>query len=266
MRVMKPIHWTALVVGCIAAFVEGLSNVDDIAHKVGTLYDPGVFAAAITSVGAAVLLAFTLKAFNQKHIMVGTGLALTLIVTAGYTVSTTLNRTSSARQVALAKIFEKDPQWQQKFKIVTSLSERTAWECGQGAGLKCNNNRSAMILAQGQLQDRQNELDAMGQQVKWLLTPLVKLDVDTAGKIQPLFLPVALFLLAMMCVAFGANGEYVKSEFDTALSGREAVEDKAKRFIAEYKKANGVVPPVSTVQKVVDIKEWQARTLVKKFG
>ena len=266
MRVLKPIHWIALGVGCVAAFVEGLSNIDDIAHKVGTLYDPGVFAAAITSIGAAVLLAFTLKAFNQKHIMVGAGLALTLIVTAAYTVSTTLNRTSSARQAALTKVVEKDLQWLQIFKIVGSLSERTAWECGQGAGVKCNNNRTALILAQGQLQSRQDELDAMGQQVRWLLTPIVKLDTDTAGRIQPLFLPVALFLLAMMCVAFGANGEYVKPEFDTALSGRDAVEDKAKRFIAEYKKTHGVNPPVSTVQKVVDIKEWQARTLVKKFG
>jgi hypothetical protein len=268
MRIKRNIHWVALFVGVLAAFVEGLSNVDDIAHKVGTLYDPGVFAAAVTSIGAAVLLAFTIKSFQQKHFFVGFGLALTLVFTAAYTMSTTLNRTSDARQKSLAKVYEADGQWQQLFKAYKATSDRQAWECGQGAGVKCNNNTAAAILALDQVRKRQSELDAMGQQVQWMLSLVgINTSVETAGRIQPLFLPLALFLLGMMCIAFGENGEWVEPEFDTKLVGREAIEDKVKRFIEAYKTANnGATPPVSQVQKVANIKEWQARTLVKKYA
>lgn len=267
MWVKRPIHWTALVVGIVGAFVEGLSNVDHIQKQVGSLYDPGVFAAAITSVGAAVLLAFTIKSFSQKHLMVGAGLLVTLIFTAGYTVSTTLTRTSEARHKALQITFQKDAQWNEMFRLYQSLAARASSECGLGAGPKCQANSSHMYLQQGKLKERETELDAMGQQVAWMLSPFVTVSVETAGRIQPMFLPMALFLLAMFCVAFGERGEWVEPEFDTALQGRDAIEDKARRYIEAYKQANGgKAPPVTQVQKVVDIKEWQARTLVKRYG
>lgn len=267
MRVKRPIHWIALCIGVIAAAVEGLSNVEDIAHKIGYYNDPAVFAAAITSIGAAVLLAFTIKAINQKHFFVASGLFVTLIATAGYTMSTTLNRTADARQKALSKIYEADAQYQQLSKLYKSVSERTAWECGQGAGPKCQNNKDAMIKARSDLILRENSLDAMGNQVQWMLSTIgVRMDVDTAGKIQPLFLPISLFLLGMMCIAFGENGEYVEPEFDTTLTGNAAVEDKVKRFIIQYRTVNGTTPPVSQILKVADIKEWKARTLLKKHG
>lgn len=268
MRIKRNIHWVALFVGILAAFVEGISNIEDISHKVGTLYDPGVFAAAVTSIGAAVLLAFTIKAFQQRHFLVGVGLVLTLLFTAGYTISTTLTRTAETRQKALTKTFESDAQWKQLFNVYKQTSDRQASECGMGAGPKCLNNSTAAILALGAMKKRQDELDAMGQQVKWMFALVkVEMDVDTAGRIQPMFLPIALFLLGMMCIAFGENGEWVNPEFDTKLIGREAVEDKVRRYIEAYKSANGgSPPPISQVQKVADIKEWQARTLVKKFA
>lgn len=264
MWVKRPIHWIALVVGITGAFVEGLSNIDDIAKKVGSLYDPGVFAAAITSVGAAVLLAFVIRAFSQKHLLVGIGLLTALIFTAGYTVSTTLTRTSEARAKALNLVFQKDAQYQELFKVYSALAARSASECGVGAGPKCQANREALYLSQGKLKERETELDAMGQQVKWMLSPFIDVSVETAGRIQPMFLPMALFLLSMFCVAFGERGEWQKPEFDVGLKGKEAEDDKAARYIASYKAAHGKLPPAAEVSKVASISEWRARKALDK--
>lgn len=262
----RNIHYIALAVGGLGALVEGVSNVDHIAKQTGTLFDPGVMAAAITSIGAAVLLAFTIKAFSQKHVFVGVGLALTLCFTAWYTTSTTLMRTSEARHAALQKIYEKDMFWREMAANVKALSTRTADECGKGAGRLCENNRNAMYLAMGKLEEQQEKLDVMGQQVKWMLSPFVNVSVDTAGRIQPMFLPMALFLLSMFCIAFGERGEWAPPEFDTQLTGKEAELDKARRYIEAYEKNNGVKPAPAAVAKVLQISEFRAKNVMKKVG
>lgn len=262
--VKKPIHHTALVVGIIAACVEGLSNIDHIAKQVGTLYDPGVFAAAITSLGAAVLLAFSIKAFNQKHFGVGIGLAICLAFTAAYTMSTTLTRTSEARHNALQAIFKKDFQWTEMSKSVQALSTRTADECGKGAGKLCENNRNAMYLAMAKMEGREEQLDAMGNQVKWMMAPFVTMTTETAGRIQPMFLPVALFLLAMMAVAFGEKGEWAENEFDLELTGKDADEAKVIRFYKAFKAQHGKEPNETDIQSVVKVGDWRAATLLRK--
>jgi hypothetical protein len=267
MRVKKPIHYIALCVGGLAAFVEGLSNVDHIQKAVGTLYDPGVFAAAVTSLGAAVLLAFSIKAFNQRHFIVGLGLVATLIVTAAYTMSTTLVRTSEVRHNSLVKAYKADMQWQTLAENVKALSNRANSECSLGAGPKCEANRSAMYLAMTKLQSREIELDSMGNQVKFMLgLSGVNVSVDVAGRIQPMFLPLALFLLGMIAIAFGENGEWVEPEFKTDLQGAKAEVAKAKRFIEAYKSSNGIVPSPSDIAKVVNISEFRARAILKKVS
>lgn len=266
MYVMNRLHWTSLAIGTTATLVEGISNIDDIVHRVGTLYDPAVAAAAITSVAAACLLTFAIKAFNQKHIGIGIGLAATLVLTCGYTLSTTLWRVTEARHNSMQRIYQKDDMYRVLLDNVRASSDKVQRECRDGTGPKCETNRQAMFMAMVKLEEHQAKLDVMGQQVKWMLSPIVNISVATAGKIQSMFLPVSLMLIGMLCVGFGAKVEWIEPEFSTELTGKDAELDKAKRFIAQYQETHGSKPDVKAVAKVLKISDYRAGNLMKKVG
>lgn len=261
-------HYAALAVGVAAAAIEGYSNIEYIHSVVGQYSDPGVFAAGITSVGAAVLLAFSIKSF--KHLTtagttIGLGLLLTLMFTAAYTMSTTLDRTSYVRQQKLVKVAENDIKYQEMMRIYKAIAARTVTECGAGVGERCRNNKAGLVATENDMNKRITELDSMGMQVQWMLSLVgIKLDVETSGKIAPMFLPVALFLLGMFCIAYGERGYWIpdeKPEFDedSVVANSTAQKEKAIRFIREYASRNGRYPTPAVVKQVVKCNTYYAR-------
>lgn len=268
----EPIHYSAIAVGVCAATVEGYSNIEHIHSAVNNYTDPSIFAAAITSVGAAVLLAFAIKSFKRMNVagaFIGVGLILTLAFTAAYTMSTTLDRTSAVRLQKLTKIAEGDVKYQEMLKIYKAIASRTVEECGKGVGERCRNNKSGLAATENDMRNRLSELDTMGQQVRWMMSSIgIDTDVETAGKIAPMFLPVALFLLGMFCIAFGEKGSWVepeKPEFDdNEITSNNTVEkEKAVRFVREYAARNNKYPPPAAVRQVIGCNNYHARKYIR---
>lgn len=97
------------------------------------------------------------------------------------------------------------------------------------------------------------------------LALVVPLSQETLSLYLPWLLPTALLLFGFTLFAWGMAGETVVNEFDLTLQGDAALVDKAERFTADYKAANGVWPTKDQVAKVSGLSPQRADTVRKRI-
>lgn len=270
-RIRTPLHW---VVGSVGALCVGViigSNVDHIVKQTGTIYCPEAFAAFATSVGVVVALAAAMDVFEDWRKLSswinGSALFAAYLFGAGYELTTTFDRTSTLRDQTMAKTWKGDKQHEDLTKLYTRVSYMAARTCAEDKTKKnknqaCSDIRQEVDIAQERLELRRGELDPLGKRVAWM--SMGYLDVQTAGHIQPLLLPIALFLMGSFFVAYGVKGKFVEAEFSTELSGMAAKEDKARRFILAYQEQNSRLPTVSDVCKTAGVSDPTARKYLRQ--
>lgn len=271
-RVYTPLHKVALGVGALCVAVEVGSNVEHIVKQAGSIYDPAVFAAIAVSIGVVFALSCCMDAFeNWKKLsswVNGTALLACYLVGAAYILSTTFDRTSTLRDNNMQNYWKKDQQHQELTKLYTNVSYMAARTCGEQKERKngsraCSDIRQEVEIAQERLEQRRGELDPLGKRVAWM--SMGYLDVATAGMIQPMFLPIALFLMGSFFVAYGAKGKFIPAEFSTELTGMAAKEDKARRFIRTFQNEHNTLPSVSQVCSVAGISTPTARKYLRQM-
>lgn len=269
-RVHTPLHYVIGSIGLLCLFVEIGSNVDHTAKQAGTIYDAAAFAAIAVSIGVAFALAGAMDAFEDWRKLSswvnGSALFACYLVGAAYTLTTTFERTSSLRDQSMSRTWKNDKQHEELVSLYSKVSYMAARTCGEQKDRKngskaCTDIRNEVEIAQERLDQRRGELDPMGKRVAWL--SMGTLDVATAGNIQPLFLPIALFLMGSFFIAYGVKGRMIPAEFTTELSGMAAKEDKARRFISAYLADNGALPTVTQVCKVAGVSMPTARKYIK---
>lgn len=274
-RTYTNLHKVAFGVGALCVGVTVGSNVEHIVKQSGTIYDPAVFAAFAVSVGVVFALAAAMDAFEDWRKLSswvnGSALFACYVFGAAYELSTTFDRTASLRDQTLQRTWKGDKQHEELVALYTKVSYMAARTCGEEKGgvkkvsisTACSAIRNEVDIAQERLDQRRAELDPLGKRVAWM--SMGYLDVTTASNIQPLFLPIALFLMGSFFVAYGVKGRLVPAEFSTELTGMAAKEDKARRFIEAYWNENNSLPSVAQVCKIVGVSDPTARKYLRKM-
>ena len=264
-RVHSPLHICAASVGVLCVLVELLSNTQHIHHMVQSYADPAVLAAVATSIGVTIALTCAMAAFRQWHVVNGSMLLVTFLLGAAYTLSTTLDRTSSARDAALAKVWASDQTHEELRQLLRRVTYAAARSCaGSGAKSKaCLDATPEIDVAKRRIEERRGELDAMGRRLAAIVPGITPAQ---ASLYQPMLLPVTLFLMGSFLLAFGINGKTVQPEFKVELCGRDALLDKARRFTAEFKAKNGRSPKIAEVSKALGVTEFVSRGLLRDIA
>ena len=130
---------------------------------------------------------------------------------------------------------------------------------------------------------RKAQLEAEKRQIEERLIALTEValwEVDDAARTMALYfywwtpeqisiyipgLPAIALLLFSIMFGLGLSGERVEAEFDLALTGDAAKEDKAERFMAAFKEANGRWPTKQEVSQVSGLSPQRADTLRKRI-
>lgn len=268
-RSWTTLHVIALFVGGYIVATEVASNVEHIVHGTGSIYNPAVFIAIGVSVGTVFSFTMAMDAMeNWKKIsswINAAGLIAAFIFGTAFTLSTTLDRTAIARDNALTKVWKNDQEMKNLDQLYQTAQYSVSKECGSGRGKKCEALSVEIVNIKKQIEVRQSDLDSMGKRINVATGGLIS--AENASILQPMLLPIAMFLMGTFMLAYGMKGretEPTASEFDLELTGMDAKEEKAKRFIREYKKKNRKLPSVSDVRKVSDVSYPTAVKYLKK--
>jgi len=244
--------------------VDVVSNVDFMYASTGKLFDSSIAAVVAVALGTAFALTASLAALRQRAVVAAIMLFFGFLLGAGFSLSATLDRVATQRDVALAKVWTSDPEIASLQGSLMTLRAQTAAECGTGVGDKCRKLREALeseTAAIGpQIAARQAKLDSMGQRIAAMLPFL---SVEQASMYQPVLLPIALFVLANWLLAFGLSGAPVIPEFDIRLSGRAEQEERAKRYVTQYKGQFNRAPNVVELRRALQVSEGIAKKALK---
>lgn len=267
-RIWTSLHVTALVVGGYIIATEVASNVEHIVHGTGRVFDPAVFTAVGVSIGTVFAFTMAMDALEDwkklSSWINASGLIAAFIFGTAFTLSTTLDRTATARDNHLAKVWKNDQEMNSLMEIFQKVSYQAARECGTGRGQKCEAISAEVKVAQTRIDQRRNSLDSMGKRISVATGGWI--DAELASMFQPMFMPIAMFLMGTFMIAYGVKGKVVKSEFNVGLTGMAAKEDKARRFINEYRTMNGKLPTASQVKSIVAVSDPTARSYLRKYG
>jgi len=254
------IHYVAASVGISCTLVECFSNVEHIFRQTGTLHDPAVAAALVTSIGVVIALSCSLVAFRQMHVINGTMLLCAFGLGAAFTLSTTLDRVASARDATLSAKWKADPQHQELVALHSKVSYLAARECGTGRGAKCDAIAQEVRIAEQRLEARRGELDSLGKRLAALVPGVT---ASGASLYQPMLLPLTLFLLGSWLTAFGVSGRQTVAEFHVKQVGRPALVERANRFAREFRAAHRRLPSAAEVEQALGVSTFVARGLLR---
>lgn len=262
-RTYDPIHIAATAIGLGCVGVEIASNVEHIVHTVHTVWDPAVFAAVAVSIATAVALSCAYAALRQWQVMTAAFLLVGFAVGTAFTLTTTLDRTASARDQRLATILAADDLGGAAQRKLPNLMYVAARACaGTNARTQgCIAARNEVSIAEEIIERRAGELDSMGKRIAALMPWLTPAQ---ASIYQPMLLPVALLMFGSFLVAFGTNGRRVEPEFNLAEGDNKASRAaKAQRFVEAFRAQHGREPTSSEVATALGVTATKARTALR---
>jgi len=244
--------------------VDVVSNVDFMYASTNNLFDSSIAAVVAVALGTAFALTASLTAFRQRMFVAGIMLLLGFALGAGFSLSATLDRVATQRDAALTKVWANDPELVALKESLADLRARKTQECATGDGPKCKALTDAAadeaIKMQPLIAAREAKLDSMGQRIAAMLPFMT---VEQASMYQPVLLPVALFVLANWLLAFGLSGAPVVPEFDIQLTGRAEQEERAKRYVTQYRSQFNRAPNVVELRKALQVSEGIAKKAIK---
>lgn len=267
-RKWMALHIAAIIIGSYIVVTEVVSNVEHIMVGTGSIYNPAVFTAIGVSIGTVFAFSMAMNALEEWRKLSSwinaIGLFVAFLFGAAFTLSTTLDRTATARDNQLVKVWQTDEQLNTYVKSFNTLSTQASRECATGRGQRCE----AVVVEISQLQEkikvRRSELDSMGKRFAAATGGVVS--AESMSILQPMFLPISMFLMGIFMVAYGMKGRLVQPEFQQQieLNGKELQKDKAFRFIREYKEKNGRSPTVKQVMNIASVSYGTAKKYIEK--
>lgn len=263
-REHRPLHVVCASVGALCMGVDVVSNVDFMYASTGKLFDSSIAAVVAVALGTAFALTASLAALRQRAIVAAIMLFFGFLLGAGFSLSATLDRVATQRDVALAKVWDNDPELAAMKESLADLRQRKMQECATGDGPKCKALTDAVeieaVKSAPLIAAREARLDSMGQRIAAMIPALT---VEQASMYQPVLLPVALFVLANWLLAFGLSGAPVIPEFDIRLTGRAEQEERAKRYVTQYKGQFNRAPNVVELRRALQVSEGIAKKALK---
>lgn len=267
-RKWHTLHIIALVVGGYIIATEIFSNVEHIIHGTKSLFNPAVFTAIGVSIGTVFAFTMAMDSLEEwkklSSWVNASGLMVSFIFGTAFTLSTTLDRTATARDSQLAAIWKNDSEMNSLQDIFQKVSYQAARECGSGRGQRCEAISAEVKIAQSRIDQKRNNLDSMGKRISAATGGMI--DAETASIYQPMFMPIAMFLMGTFMIAYGMKGRIVRPEFNLGLTGMAAKEDKARRFINEYRTVNKSLPSIAEIKTIAGVSYPTAKTYLKKYG
>lgn len=267
-RTWSTLHIIALLIGGYILITEIFSNVEHIVHGTKSLYNPAVFIAIGVSIGTVFAFAMAMDSLEEwkklSSWVNAIGLMIAFIFGTAFTLSTTLDRTATARDSQLNVVRMNDKELNFEIENLQKLSLQSARECGSGRGQKCEAISAEVKLVGIRVEAKKAALDSMGKRISSATGGLIS--AENATIFQPMFLPLAMFLMGTFMISYGMKGRLVQPEFKICLTGMAAKEDKARRFINEYKTTNGGLPSIIEVKKVADVSYPTAKLYLRKFA
>lgn len=267
-RKWTALHIAGIVIGGYVVLTEIISNVEHIIQGTGSYYNPAVFLVIGVSVGTVFAFSMAMNALEEWRKLSSwinaIGLFVAFFFGAAFTLSTTLDRTATARDNQLVKVWQSDEQLNTYVKTHSSLSAQASKECATGRGRRCEDITQEIVLLNEKIKNRRSELDSMGKRIAMVMGGAIS--AETMSIIQPMFMPISMFLMGIFMVAYGLKGRLVAPEFQQAieLKGKELKEDTALRFIREYKQKNGRCPTVKQVMTVAQVSYVTAKKYIDK--
>lgn len=265
-RTHTPLYVVSAMIGGSCLFADTASNVQYVYNQTETMLDSTILAVVTVAAGTAFALTAAFEAGRQRSYGVWLFLILAFCLGATFSLTATADRTNNQRLAALTKVWTADPQHQSLYQDWRKRRARADDECAPkrgGRGKLCESEELRAVEARTELEHRRMELDVTAQAIHAYM-PFVP--VDIASKLAPMSLPVALFLLANALLAFGLGGKKVEPEFVIQLTGRAADEDKAKRYVKQYKDQYGKAPNVIELRRAVGVSEGVARKAIRARG
>jgi hypothetical protein len=268
-RTWTSLHIVALVVGGYIVATEIGSNVEHIIHGTGSFYNPAVFTAIGVSIGTVFAFTMAMDALEDwkklSSWVNATGLAAAFLFGTAFTLTTTLDRTATARDSLLSKKWKEDDEMANLAKMYQNISLQSTQECGSGRGKKCDALSAERSSIEQRILAKQEDLDSMGKRIHKLTGGMIS--VSAASIFQPMFMPIAMFLMGTFMVAYGVKGKFVKPEFDIqTLTGMDSKEDKAKRYIEKYRAAKGSAPTIMQVKTVAEVSYPTAKKYLARYS
>ena len=267
-RKWHTLHIIALVVGGYIIATEIFSNVEHIVHGTKSLFNPAVFTAIGVSIGTVFAFTMAMDSLEEwkklSSWVNATGLIVACLFGTAFTLSTTLDRTATARDSQLASLWKNDSELNSLMDILHKVSYQSARECGSGRGQKCEAILAEVKITQTRIDKKRASLDSMGMRISALSGGMI--DAKTASIYQPMFMPIAMFLMGIFMIAYGMKGRMVKPEFNLGLTGMAAKEDKARRFINEFRTTNNSLPSVAEIKTIAGVSYPTAKIYLKKYG
>ena len=267
-RTWSTLHIIALLIGGYILITEIFSNVEHIVHGTKSLYNPAVFIAIGVSIGTVFAFAMAMDSLEEwkklSSWVNAIGLMIAFIFGTAFTLSTTLDRTATARDSQLNVVRMNDKELNLEIDNLQKLSLVATRECSTGRGQKCEAISAEVNMIEKRVEAKKASLDSMGKRISSATGGLIS--AENATIFQPMFLPLAMFLMGTFMISYGMKGRMVEPEFKIGLTGMAAKEDKARRFICEYKSTNGSLPSVIEVKKVADVSYPTAKLYLRKFA
>jgi len=268
-RKWTALHVVGILIGGYIVVTEVISNVEHIVTGTGSIYNPAVFTSIGVSVGTVFAFSMAINALEEwrkvSSWIIAAGLITAFLFGAAFTLSTTLDRTATARDNQLTKIWQSDEQLKTLQKSQNGLSVQSSKECATGRGRRCEDITLELSMLQEKIQKRQSELDSMGKRFAMATGHVVS--AESMSIVQPMFMPISMFLMGIFMVAYGMKGRVVPPEFhqDIQLEGKELKEDKALRFIRQFGEKNGRPPTVKQVMNVTSVSYTTAKKYIDKY-
>ena len=187
-----------------------------------------------------------------------------------FSLSATLDRVASQRDVKMERIWSADPEIQRLVKVRDRMEYMATREATEGKrdrrgrvispagkGAAYDAAFAEAKIAKDLIAKRKSELDSLGKRISAMTGGYVT--IEQASVYQPCILPVALLILGQWLVAFGLSGRKVKPEFDVSLTGRAADHDKVLRFTRQFQATHQRQPTPSEVRAALGMTATKAR-------
>lgn len=263
-KTVYPPFWVgAIMAGLSLVLVDVYSNVQFMMEQsINGFLDSNVIGVICLALGTAIALPAAARAARTKHIVLAFGLLIGFLIGAAFSLTATLDRVASQRDAKLGAIWKADDLMRSLVEEHKRLNYAASRECATGRGKRCAAAEEEVGVSKNKIAQREAELDSMGRRISGLTNG--RITVHAASLFQPNLMPLGLFLLGNLLIAFGAAGVRVKPEFDVGLTGRDAVQAKAARYIAEYEAVHGKRPPPSAISATCKVSKTVAQTALRK--
>lgn len=256
-------HKAALVAGLLVLGIEIWACLE-IFHEESRQYINATMATIIVaSIATVVALKVSRDAWRQKIYGISICLFIAFLFGAGFTITTTLDRTATMRDQKLARMVQSSSEINELKQELAQAKADARSECSNVVGRtsfgeQCKMRQMEVAKVEEKIEDAMSKIDSMGIRLAGMIPYITP---EIASKYQPALLPIATFLLEVFLLTFGSDGREVPPEFTMELGGRDALNAKALRFAEQWQLQYKRLPKPSDIERALNVTPTVAKRL-----